>query len=95
MHAVAQRIDIRIPLVTSLKAKRAILKRLMSGLAKFEVSVSEVDYQDQHRRAALGIAIVAPSAFPLRKRIQTIERWLEAQPDIEVLEVATDHLYPE
>lgn len=95
MHACALRVDIRIPLVNSLKEKRRVMKHLKSGLARFEVAVAEVDFADQHRRGALGIALVAGESFQLQKRIHTVERWLEAQPEIEVLSVETGHLVPE
>ncbi len=95
MHAVALRIDIRIPLVNSLKEKRSVIRALETGLRKFDVAVAEVDYADQHRRVALGVAAVSGESFQLRKVIHSIERWLDAQPEIEVLAIATDHLVPE
>lgn len=95
MFAAALRVDIRIPLVNSLKEKRSVIRGLRSGLAKFEVAVAEVDFADEHRRGALGIALVSGSSFQLDKQIHTILRWLEGRPEIEVLSVATDHLVPE
>ncbi len=96
MHAVALRVDIRIPLVNSLKEKRRIIKRLESGLrSKFEVAVAEVDFQNQHRRAALGLALVSGESFQLRKICSAIERWLYEHPEIEVLSIELGHLVPE
>lgn len=85
MFAVAVRVDLRIPLVNSLKEKRHILRRVQSGLGKFEVAVAEVDHQDQHRRATLGLAAVSGGSFQLTKQLNVMERWLRAQPDVEVL----------
>ncbi|WP_145644252.1 DUF503 domain-containing protein, partial [Bacillus licheniformis] len=51
---------------SSLKEKRAVLKRIITRIrAKFNVSVSEIDYQDTWQRTSFGIAAVSSS------RVQT------------------------
>ncbi len=46
--------------VTSLKEKRGIVKSVIGRLkSRFNVSVSEVDHQDQKRSAVIGIALVS------------------------------------
>jgi uncharacterized protein YlxP (DUF503 family) len=46
--------------VTSLKGKRSIVKSLLGRLkSRFNVSVSEVDHQDEKTRAVIGIAVVS------------------------------------
>jgi len=46
--------------VTSLKGKRGIVKSVIGRLkSRFNVSVSEVDHQDQKRSAVIGIALVS------------------------------------
>ena len=46
--------------VTSLKGKRSIVKSVIGRLkSRFNVSVSEVDHQDQKRSAVIGIALVS------------------------------------
>ncbi len=95
MHAAALRVDLRIPLVNSLKEKRGVLRALQSGLRKFEVAVAEVDFQDQHRRAAVGIAAVSGEAFHLQRVLLEVERWLRSRPEVEVLAVEIGHLVPE
>lgn len=95
MHAAALRVDLRVPLVNSLKEKRRVLKALQAGLRKFEVAVAEIDFQDQHRRAALGVAAVSGKAFQLQKVLLEVERWLRSRPEVEVLGVEIGHLVPE
>jgi len=96
MHAVAMRVDVRIPYANSLKEKRRVVARLEAGLRKaFGVSVAEVDHQDLHRRTALGVAVVSGEAFHLRRVCSSVERWFESQPEIEVLGVEIGHLVPE
>ncbi len=53
-------IQLHLPGCRSLKEKRAILKRLTSRIRNdFNVSVSEVDKQDFHQSAVIGVAIVS------------------------------------
>lgn len=53
------RIQLRLYGPTSLKEKRSLLKHLIAQLKrKFNISVAEVDHQNDHRIATLGIAYV-------------------------------------
>ena len=46
--------------VTSLKQKRSIVKSLIGRLkSRFNISISEVDHQDEKKGAVIGIAIVS------------------------------------
>lgn len=59
--------------VTSLKAKRSIIKSLMGRLkSRFNVSISEVDHQDSKTVAVIGVAIVSNDARFLDQQIDTI-----------------------
>ena len=50
---------ISIPGATSLKDKRSVVKSLIGRLkSRFNISISEVDEQDNRGRAVIGIAIV-------------------------------------
>jgi len=52
-------IDLHLPGCRSLKEKRSLLKKLIARLrSDFNVSVAEVDKQDLHQSARLGVAIV-------------------------------------
>jgi uncharacterized protein YlxP (DUF503 family) len=53
-------IDINLPGVASLKEKRRRLKPLLARLqSRFNVSVAEVDYNDNLRMAQIGAAVVS------------------------------------
>ena len=55
--------------------------------ARFRVSVAEVDHQDLHQRAALGIALVSAEAAICAEVADDIERFVWSIPDLEVIEV--------
>jgi uncharacterized protein YlxP (DUF503 family) len=57
------RVDMAIGDAASLKDKRRVLKSVKDRLAhRHNVSIAETDCQDEHRRAELGIAMVANDA---------------------------------
>jgi uncharacterized protein YlxP (DUF503 family) len=59
--------------VTSLKAKRSIIKSLMGRIkSRFNVSISEVDHQDSKDVAVLGVAIVSNDSRFLDQQLDTI-----------------------
>ncbi|MFQ5839631.1 MAG: DUF503 domain-containing protein [Candidatus Methylomirabilales bacterium] len=57
------RVDLRIPDSSSLKGKRQVLRSIKDRVRnRFNVSIAEVDYLDEWRRATLGVACVANDA---------------------------------
>ncbi len=53
-------VTLSIPLARSLKEKRSVVRRCVDRVRnRFHVSVAEVDANDQHSRAVIGIAAVA------------------------------------
>jgi len=74
--------------VYSLKEKRSIIKSLQARLRnEFNVSVAEVDAQDAHGRAVLGVACVSSSADYARGQLDAILRWIERErPDVPVID---------
>jgi uncharacterized protein YlxP (DUF503 family) len=93
MHAVALRVELRIPQAHSLKEKRGVLKPLIAELRnRFGVSVAEIDHQELWQRATLGVAAVAPQAGQLRRIIHSVEKHLEQQNGITYLRMAVSHL---
>ena len=59
--------------VTSLKAKRSIIKSLMGRInSRFNVSISEVNRQDSKSVAIIGLAIVSNDTRFLDQQIDTI-----------------------
>jgi hypothetical protein len=52
-------VELHVPGARSLKDKRQALRRIKDRLRKFNVAVSEVEYQDLWQRAALAIVTVS------------------------------------
>ena len=94
MHAAALRAELRIPNVQSLKDKRRRMRQLDQQIRKAfpAVGMSEVDFQDQWQRTAIGIAAVAPSAGHVERLLFGVQRRLDELPDFELLGVAITHM---
>jgi uncharacterized protein len=91
MFIGVMRVELRIPASGSLKAKRHVLRSLTGGTrAKFNVAVAEVDHQDQWQRASIGVSCVSESAFHAKKMLQEIERFMERNDQIELLDAFVD-----
>ena len=59
--------------ITSLKEKRSIVKSVVSRLkARFNISISEVDHQDEKTSAVIAAAIVCNEARFINKQFDTI-----------------------
>ncbi|MFC1284949.1 DUF503 domain-containing protein [Bacillus paralicheniformis] len=69
---------------SSLKEKRAVLKRVITRIrTKFNVSVSEIDYQDTWQRTSFGIAAVSSSRVQTEKELQRVLSFIDSFPEIE------------
>jgi uncharacterized protein YlxP (DUF503 family) len=83
-------LELRIPGCTSLKEKRHVVKGLTSGLrGKFNLAVAEVDHHDQWQRATLGVSAVAGQGYHLRKVMHEVQRFVERQPGVELIDLRT------
>ena len=91
VHAAAVRFDLHVPESRSLKAKRAAIRPIVDGLRhRFQVSVAEVDHQDQWQRAAIGVARGRRERRAARARCSaSVERFVGAAPDVELLDIET------
>ncbi|MFF2449809.1 DUF503 domain-containing protein [Neobacillus sp. NPDC058068] len=68
----------------SLKEKRAVLQRILTRLKqKFNVSVSEVDYQDVWQRTKIAIAAVTSSRISTEQELQNALKFIDSFPEIE------------
>ena len=93
MHAAALRVELLLRDVQSLKQKRGRIRSLSHHLsAQFPVAVAEIDHQDLWKRSALGVAAVAAQAGQLERLLHSVEKWLDTQTQIEVLEVFTSYM---
>lgn len=68
----------------SLKEKRAVLQRILTRLKqKFNVSVSEVDYQDVWQRTKIAIVTVASAKVSAEVELQNALKLIDSFPEIE------------
>jgi uncharacterized protein len=88
VHVVALRFELHVPMAQSLKEKRAVVRPVVDGLRhRFHVSVAEVDHHDRWQRAAIGVALVAESHRHLEELTDTVDRFVHAAADLEVIDV--------
>jgi uncharacterized protein YlxP (DUF503 family) len=79
-------LDLLLGDVHSLKEKRSVVRPVIAELRrKFEVSAAEAGHLDLHRRALIGVAVVAADAGHCREVLDACERLVAARPEIEVL----------
>lgn len=68
----------------SLKEKRAVLQRILTRLKqKYNVSVSEVDYQDVWQRTKIAIVSVASARISVERELQQALKMIDSFPEIE------------
>lgn len=74
--------------VHSLKEKRSIIKSLLARMRNsFNIAAAEVEDQDSHRSAVLGVACVSGSADYARNQLEAVVRWIEEErPDVPVVD---------
>jgi uncharacterized protein YlxP (DUF503 family) len=80
--------DLLLGDVHSLKEKRSLVRPLIAEVKRmYGVSVAEVDHLDLHRRAGIGVAVVAPDQRHAVELLDTIERRVAYHPEVELLSV--------
>ena len=68
----------------SLKEKRAVLQRILTRLKqKYNVSVSEIDYQDTWQRTKIAIAAVTSIRVSTERELQNAMKLIDSFPEIE------------
>jgi uncharacterized protein len=79
-------LDVLLGDVHSLKEKRSVVRPLVAELRRrFEVSVAESGHLDLHRRALVGVAVVAPDAAHARDVLDACERLVAGRPEVELV----------
>lgn len=69
------RFELFIPASASLKDKRRVLRSVTAGIRpRFNVSISEVEFQNLWQRTAFGVSCVAESGGQCRKVLQEVEK---------------------
>ena len=79
-------IDLLLGDVHSLKEKRSVVRPIVAELKrKYDVSAAEAGHLDLHRRALVGVAVVAAEASHVKDVLDACERLVAARPEVEVL----------
>ena len=78
--------DLLLGDVHSLKEKRAVIRPILADLRRAtEASVAEVGDQDLHRRAEIGVGVVASGADRVAEVLDRAERLVAGRPEITLL----------
>ena len=86
LFACVLSIDLRIPASGSLNSKRAVVKHVVeTAKSRYGVAASEVGYLQQWQRAELGFAAVAGTAGHVEDVLDSVERFVWSNPEIEVV----------
>jgi uncharacterized protein YlxP (DUF503 family) len=87
MAAAVLTLELHLPLSTSLKDKRSVLKPVLEGSrTRFGVAAAEVDHQDLRQRSVVAFAAVAGSPAHVGEVLDAVERFVWSRPDVEVVE---------
>jgi uncharacterized protein YlxP (DUF503 family) len=82
LHAAVVRLELMIPGARSLKDKRRTVKSMVDRMhSRMRVSVAETDLHDLHRRAEIGLAVVAASERDLERLLGELQRIAEESPE--------------
>lgn len=78
--------DVLLGDVRSLKQKRSLVRPLVSELRrKYDVSAAEAGHLDLHRRALVGVAVVAADRAHCVDVLDACERLVAARPEMDLL----------
>src|SRR3954447_26557183 len=78
--------DLLLGDVRSLKQKRSLVRPLVAELRrKFDVSAAEAGHLDLHRRALVGVAVVAPARGHCVAVLDACERLVAGRPEMDLL----------
>ncbi len=83
--------DILLGDVHSLKQKRSVVRPIVAELQRrFAVSAAETGSLDLHRRAGIGMAVVAADRGHVVEVLDAAERLVASRPEIELLSARRD-----
>ncbi len=86
LHACTLAMELHIPASGSLKEKRSVVKHVVETCkSRFGVAAAEVGYLSQWQRSELGFAAVAGSPGHVEKVLDSVERFVWSQPEVEVV----------
>jgi uncharacterized protein YlxP (DUF503 family) len=83
--------DILLGDVHSLKEKRSVVRPIVAELQRrFSVSAAQTGTLDLHRRAGIGVAVVAGDRAHVVEVLDAAERLVAGRPEIELLSARRD-----
>ena len=83
--------DLLLGDVHSLKQKRSVVRPIVAELQRrFSVSAAETGGLDLHRRAGIGLAVVAADRAHVVEVLDAAERLVAGRPEIELLSARRD-----
>ena len=86
MYVGCLELDVLLGDVRSLKQKRSLVRPVVAELRrKYAVSAAEAGHLDLHRRALLGVAVVAPDRSHCVEVLDACEREVAGRPELELL----------
>jgi uncharacterized protein YlxP (DUF503 family) len=87
MFTGTMRFDLLLGDVRSLKQKRSVVRPIVAELhRRFAVAVAETGFLDRHRRAEIGVAVVAADAAHCLYVLDRCEAFVAERPEVELLE---------
>ena len=79
-------LDLLLGDVHSLKEKRSVVRPIVAELRKrFSVAAAESGHLDLHRRALVGVAVVAPDKAHCVEVLDAAERLVAGRPEVEIV----------
>jgi uncharacterized protein YlxP (DUF503 family) len=86
MYTATLELDLLLGDVHSLKEKRAIVRPIVAELRRrFAVTAAETGHHDLHRRAVVGVAVVAGEPAHCAEVVDACERLVAGRPEVELL----------
>lgn len=86
-------IELFIPGSNSLKHKRSVVKSLKDRLRnKFNISISEIDYQNLWQRCTLGVAVINSDSVIIDKVLNKVLDMVESEPRVQVISYQMEKL---
>jgi uncharacterized protein YlxP (DUF503 family) len=79
-------IELRLPLASSLKDKRQIVRHLLeTARRRFSVAAAELDFLDLRQRALLGFAAISADVTHVEEVLDEVRRFVWSHPELEVV----------
>ena len=91
MYVGSLALDVLLGDVHSLKEKRSVVRPIIAELQRrFSVSAAEAGHLDLHRRALIGVAVVAAHGAHCREVLEACERFVAGRPEVDLLSAHID-----